>query len=846
MSKELEGELLEKEGLLRTAFEFGTIGIAIISPEKGFLRVNDEICRMMGYSREELMRMTWAQTTHPDDLQSNVTQVSRVLAGEIDGFSLDKRYIRKDGTVVYATVWINCKRGDDGKVKYFIAMLHDITERKKLEYSLVVEIASRRETENRLNRLLEASFEGIVIAEEGRIIDANKRYAEMFGYEPGEMFGMSVFDLVAPQYREIAMKHVSARYEEPYEADGLKKDGTIIRVEVCGKNMEYEGRKVRMSALRDITEKKAREEQLRQSEERFRMIAENITEVFWMADVAISKVFYVSPGYERIWGRPMSSVYENPRSFIDSIHEDDRQRALTTFEIEKIGQPFDHEYRIIRPDGTIRWIWERGFPVADKTGRVTRYAGVSTDITEKKRMNDELKESEQRFKALFDGVPDAIFLADPETGYIIDANLSASKLLDRPVSEIRGMHHTELHPKETEQYSKEAFREHADESRQKSQIHPIENYVVRSDGRHIPVEVNAQIIYIKGKRILQGVFRDITDRKNAEQEWEYTFNSMSDLIMIVDINQKFIKVNKAFASKMGKTQEEMVGLACYESVHGLSEPPPYCPQSKLLVDGKSYEYEIFEERLGGYYLVSVTPLRDSDSDIVGSVIAAKDITKRKSLEEELQKSTQQSESMMRDMSMLLKEIHHRVKNNLQIISSLLSLQADRISDANFQNIFKDSQNRIKAMALVHEKLYRSSNLTEFDVKEYIQDLSSELFYTYNAYPDAIDLRFDIGIVSIDVDLIITCGLVINELLSNALKYAFPGGKKGRITISFNRALNDKYLLIVSDDGVGIPEQWDIETTDSLGLQLVNDLITRKLKGKIDLDRTIGTKFTMVF
>ncbi len=130
---------------------------------------------------------------------------------------------------------------------------------------------------------------------------------------------------------------------------------------------------------------------LRESEQRFRIIAETITEVFWMADPQIRRMIYISPAYERAWGRSLESLYENPRSFIDAIHEEDRERVLGLLQVQKTGQPFDHEYRIVRPDGTIRWIWDRGFPVPDKTRRITRYVGVARDITERKRAEQDIK-----------------------------------------------------------------------------------------------------------------------------------------------------------------------------------------------------------------------------------------------------------------------------------------------------------------------------------------------------------------------------------------------------------------------------------------------------------------------
>ena len=141
--------------------------------------------------------------------------------------------------------------------------------------------------------------------------------------------------------------------------------------------------------LTDITGRKQVEKSLRESEERSRLIAETITEVFWMTDVQIEKIYFISPAYERIWGRSLQSLYENPRSFIEAIHPDDLARVLAVFELQKTGTPFDYEYRITKPDGTLRWIWDRGYPIHEPTGEVLRYAGIAQDITERKQAEEE-------------------------------------------------------------------------------------------------------------------------------------------------------------------------------------------------------------------------------------------------------------------------------------------------------------------------------------------------------------------------------------------------------------------------------------------------------------------------
>ncbi|WP_420264773.1 histidine kinase dimerization/phosphoacceptor domain -containing protein [Candidatus Magnetominusculus dajiuhuensis] len=202
---------------------------------------------------------------------------------------------------------------------------------------------------------------------------------------------------------------------------------------------------------------------------------------------------------------------------------------------------------------------------------------------------------------------------------------------------------------------------------------------------------------------------------------------------------------------------------------------------------------------------------------------------------------------VKDLNMLLKEVHHRVKNNLQIISSLISLQSETITDNYLLNIFKDTQTRIRAMALIHDKLYKSTNMSKLNFSEYIQDLMAELYATYEHYISSVALKVDIDPdLDIDIDIAIPCGLIINELITNSIKYAFPNRHDGVIRVSFARHENGKYAFSVGDNGVGCPAGINFKTTRSLGLQLVNDLITRKLKGTIDIDTNNGTKYHMEF
>jgi len=210
---------------------------------------------------------------------------------------------------------------------------------------------------------------------------------------------------------------------------------------------------------------------------------------------------------------------------------------------------------------------------------------------------------------------------------------------------------------------------------------------------------------------------------------------------------------------------------------------------------------------------------------------------RKNAEELIKKS-------LEEKKVLIKEIHHRVKNNLMVISGLLNLQSQYIHDQNDLEFFKESQARAKSMALIHEHLYQSDNVMSIDFGEYIVKLSNDLFHTYNC--DASHVKFDINVenIMVDVDTAIPLGLIVNELISNSLKQGFPDGRSGEIKIKFHH-YHDKLQLIVKDNGIGLSGKLDYKNTDSLGLQLVN-LLTGQIDGELEVNMNGGTEFIISF
>ena len=213
--------------------------------------------------------------------------------------------------------------------------------------------------------------------------------------------------------------------------------------------------------------------------------------------------------------------------------------------------------------------------------------------------------------------------------------------------------------------------------------------------------------------------------------------------------------------------------------------------------------------------------------------------KRHLVEEQIKESLKEKE-------VLLREIHHRVKNNMQVITSLLRLQYTRIKDKQDLAIFEESRSRIYSMALVHDKLYQSKNLANIEFKEYVDDLIRNLFTLYRINTNKISLKIEMEKVLLEIDLAIPCGLIINELVTNSLKHAFPQDKKGEIRIALSSVNDEKYELIVSDDGIGMSEDSGFRNTESFGLHLVKMLAEGQLEGKVELSRTEGTGYHIHF
>ncbi|HEY9906930.1 MAG TPA: histidine kinase dimerization/phosphoacceptor domain -containing protein, partial [Thermosynechococcaceae cyanobacterium] len=224
-------------------------------------------------------------------------------------------------------------------------------------------------------------------------------------------------------------------------------------------------------------------------------------------------------------------------------------------------------------------------------------------------------------------------------------------------------------------------------------------------------------------------------------------------------------------------------------------------------------------------------------------------TNNRALQQEVSDRSRAEEQLRQSLTereVLLREIHHRVKNNLQIVSGLLQLQSQSITDASTINILKESQYRIESMSLIHKKLYAASDFGEIDLADYIPSLASSLLASYQLTPLQVALEIDVVPVLLNIDQAIPCGLIVNEIISNALKYAFPGDRQGKIRVHLHTASPNQVELTIQDNGIGLPETVDWEYAQSMGLSLVHDLVIEQLEGSLTVERYPGTTFRIQF
>ncbi|MEE9191362.1 MAG: PAS domain S-box protein, partial [Candidatus Aerophobetes bacterium] len=556
---------------------------------------------------------------------------------------------------------------------------------------------------------------------------------------------------------------------------------------------------------------------------------------------------FVNPKFCEMMGYTMEKVKK--LHFSKLVHPEDLAMLTENFKKKLSGQqtPKSYKFRALTKRGDAIYV-DYDSAVIEREGRIVGIQAVISDITERKKAEEEVRESEEKYRMLFEDANDVILYVN-KYGKIIDVNKRVEDIFGYKRDEVVGKNFVKLgvlRPKNIPKIVK-LFRNAIGG---KEIISILELEVKNKNGKMVPVEASTRVIKRNGKIVgTMNILRDITARKKAEEEIKAKSQFLESLVeqsplptFVIDSDGIVVMANKAFLKAYNIPKKEAV-----LGMNALTEPANVrqgvVKYIKEALSGKMVETPEIEfispyENKKTVTKSRLFPIFDTTNTLTNVVVVHEDITERKRAEDQIKASLKEKE-------VLLREIHHRVKNNLQIISSLFNLQSRCIKDKQVLHVFKESRDRIRSMALIHERLYQSKDLARIDFTEYVRGLVANLFQSYKVNPDLIALETSIEEIFLGVDKAIPCGLIIDELVSNSLKYAFPEGRQGKIHIDLDSDKEGKFTLIVSDSGVGFPKDLDFRKTESLGLELVCTLADQ-LDGTIDLDRSGGSTFKISF
>jgi PAS domain S-box-containing protein len=498
--------LRESQGWSLEALESAPFGVIVHDPKGKILIFNAQLEKISGYHKKEIPDIqTWIARLYPDPDYRKLVSEER------------EKKIPKDRLRIREAI-ITCKNGEKR-----ICEFSSILSSTGLRTVFIKDTKAMRETHNflweskeRYRFLSQAAFEGIGIHKGGVLLFANDQFYDMFGYKAQELLGKQIMPIcIAHDSLAFVKKQIRSGSSIPYEAMARKKDGTLFPVLVHAKSMQYKDYEVRVAALRDLSYERQAESALRKSEERFRALAGNIREVFWLFDCKKNKIEYVSPAYEQIWGRPVEALYQNYKNWYASIYPDDLDHARGSF--AKIAQSSGGgevcEYRILRPDGTVRWISDRGFAVTDEKGDVVRLAGISDDITERRQALEALRESEEKFRTVAEQSPNMIFINSQ--GRVVYANRKCEQIMGYSRDEFYAPDFdfmTLIAPEHREMIQSN-FRRYM----RGEEVEPYEYALVKRDGKRIDVIITSKLINYDGEQSLLGIITDISERKRTEK-----------------------------------------------------------------------------------------------------------------------------------------------------------------------------------------------------------------------------------------------------------------------------------------------------------------------------------------
>jgi PAS domain S-box-containing protein len=761
---------------------------------------------------------------------NSVPYYKRAFAGETLRTIEEIPFLNSTVEVAYSPIY-----SEAGEIIGATAFGTDITERREVEKDLGFR-----------SILLDEVADSIqVLTPEGKFVYVNEGLCRNFGYTKGEVLGKSIGLLVDSKDAALTGARISAVLQNGrnrFLATYKKKDGTPVPVDVSARLFEVGENKFIAEICRETTEREKMKQALTKSEERFRLAMEATTDGLWDDDLANGSYYY-SPAYYRILGYNAAD-FPQALTWQEFIHPEDREYVLTINQdcIENQRQNFEAQYRVKTKDGIWKWIHCRGKVVSrDSTGKATRMVGTIIDITERVRSEETLRESESKWKSMISASPDGICVVSID-GDIQFASEKCASMLGYDDPDISIGHSIFDYLDTSSQNKAKLYMREIFTGRE---THSEEYVLRRKDGSFLYAELNSQVLSDKDNKPnqLMVIIRDITDRKKKEEELAESqqryfdlLNSMREGFAYVDEADIYRLVNPSFDQIMG---QPMIGKSIYDV--------PDNKGKKILMNesgrrkkGGSSEYVVSIIRPDGqrrWIRVNSSPLYGNDGRYIGRSALHRDITDELKEKAELNQLVKTKETLM-------KELQHRVKNSLTLVSSLLDIAMNGISDTKAIGVLEDTISRIQSMSAIYERLYLTESVSSIDFGTYVDGIAKSIFNTFS--PDSSKIRLSVEAEQIDIDTkrAISLGLIVNELLTNALKYAFPYNRSGVITVSFEKMEQD-VSLTVSDDGVGMKDPTILDSSPTMGMTLIR-LLASQIGASMKADLSHGTSISIVF
>ncbi len=864
------GHRLQQTRLLRSLYqaekrqretqeEFRTtlysIGDAVITTDRqGRVKMMNPVAEQLtGWSEAEAREKPLQEVffiINEDNRAEAENPVQRVLReGIVVGLANHTVLIARDGREIPIADAGAPIRNESGEIIGVVLVFRDQTKDRQAQRAV-------QEAKEFAERIIATIREPLVVLDaDMRVISANRAFYKTFQVSPEETEGRLIFNLGnrqwdIPQLRELLENILPQNtsfenFEVSHDFPHLGNRTMLLNA----RRIYREANKTQLilMAIEDITERKRAEEALRASEEKYRVIVENSHAGILIVGEDY-KFSYVNKMLCQILGRnPEDILGHDFREFLD---EESRGLVADRYIRRQRGEevPSRYEFNIVRKDGEKRRVEISSAIVVDSRGKVKTVAQI-LDITERKRAEEALRKSEEKYRILHEFAGEAIFTYSRDLK-LMEINKAACEYIGYKREELLGRNVFELgilHP-DDQTLAIESMRKIL--SGEKSIV--VEK--LRFKGKHglygtfqvtaTPVLRNGEIVAITN------VCRDITNEERlysaleaSEKRYRFLFNAGNDAVFVYGLTEdkkpgNFIEVNELATTLTGYSKAELQKLTPIDLVEPGEREETY--ESNRIISEK--KHRLFERTLvtkDGRLIPCEISSHFFELNGSPTVLAiARDITERKKTEENLK-------AALREKDVLLREIHHRVKNNMQIMASLLRLQARQVTDERALEAFKESQTRIRSMAMIHEKLYQSRDFTSIDFADYIEKMVTHLYVVYHVDPQRVRFKGDVRAEGLDINRAIPCGLIVNELVSNALKYAFPGEKRGELEVRMFKDEAGKYHLIVRDTGIGFPDNIDIHKAHTLGLQIVSDL-TKQLEGKVEVRREGGTEFEITF